>query len=86
MVANRDAGSALSELRQAWTRYELSFFVPANNRLDAYAFNLTTLKPANRLPNSPPEPEAASETQPRPPASGQSIEVPLFSASPSQDG
>ncbi len=78
-VANRDAGSALNALRQAWTRYELSFFVPANNRLDGYAFNLTTLKPANRLPNSPPEPRAPSETQPRLPASGQSIEVPLFS-------
>ena len=56
---------------------------PSSNRritgLDAYAFNLTTLKPANRLPNSPPEPRALSETQPRLPASGQSIEVPLFS-------
>ncbi len=78
-VAYRDAGSALNALRQAWTRYELSFFELPNNRLDAYAFNITTLKPANRRPNSPPEPRALSETQPRLPASGQSIEVPLFS-------
>ena len=78
-VTNRDAGSALSALRQARTRYEQSFFGPPNNRLDAYAFNLTTLKPANRLPNSPPEPRALSETQPRLPASGESVEVPLFS-------
>ena len=79
LVANRDAASALNALRQAWTTYELSFFVPANNRLDAYAFNLTTLKPANRLPNSPQEPRELSETQPRLPASGQSIDVPFFS-------
>jgi hypothetical protein len=78
-VANRDAGSALGALRQAWTRHELSLFELPNNQLDAYAFNLTTLIPANRLPNSPPEPRALSETQPRLPASGQSIEVPLFS-------
>jgi Di-haem oxidoreductase, putative peroxidase len=78
-VANRDAGSALGALRQAWTTHELSFFELPNNQLDAYAFNLTTLKPANRLANSPPEPRALSETQPRLPASGQSIEVPLYS-------
>jgi Di-haem oxidoreductase, putative peroxidase len=78
-VTNRDAGSALNVLRQARTRYELSFFEPPNNRPGGYAFNLTTLKPANRLPNSPPEPRALSETQPRLPASGESIEVPLFS-------
>jgi hypothetical protein len=79
LVANRDAGSALGALREARTRYEMSFFVPANNPLDAYAFDLTTLKPANRLPNSPPEPRALSETQPRLPAVGRSIEVPLLS-------
>jgi hypothetical protein len=33
-------------------RYELSFFVLPINRLDAQTFNITTLKPANRLPNS----------------------------------
>ena len=79
VVANQDAGSALNALRQAWTRFELSFFEQPNTGLDAYAFDLTTLKPANRLPNSPPEPRALSETQPRLPVSGQSIEVPLFS-------
>jgi hypothetical protein len=71
VIANQDAGSALNALRQAWTRYELSFFASPNNQLDAYAFDLTTLKPANRLPNSPQEPRALSETQPRLPASGQ---------------
>jgi hypothetical protein len=79
VVANLDTGSALNALRQAWTKYELSFFALPNNQLDGYAFNLTTLIPANRLPNSPPEPRALSETEPRLPASGQSIEVPLFS-------
>jgi hypothetical protein len=78
-VGNRDAGSALNALRDAWTRYERSFLELPNNQLDAYVFNLTTLKPANRLPNSPPEPRALSETQPRLLASGRSIEVPLFS-------
>ncbi len=79
VIANRDAGSALNALRQAWTRYELSFFELPNNQLGAYAFNLTTLIPANRLPNSPPEPRELSETQPRLPAAGESVEVPLFS-------
>jgi Di-haem oxidoreductase, putative peroxidase len=79
VVANRDAGTALNALHQAWTRYELSFLELPDNRLDAYAFNLTTLQPVNRLPNSPPEPSALSETQPRLSASGQTIEVPLFS-------
>jgi Di-haem oxidoreductase, putative peroxidase len=78
-LANPDAGSALNALRAARTSYELSFFAPANNQLDGYAFNITTLKPANRRPNSPPEPRPPSETQPRLPASGESIEVPLFS-------
>ncbi len=77
VVGNRDAGSALSALRQAWTRHALSFFGLPNNQVDAYAFNITTLIPANRLPNSPPEPRAPSETQPRLPASGQ-----VFGATP----
>ena len=78
-IANRDAGAALGALRQAWTTREQSFFAPREDQLDAYAFNLTTLIPANRRPNSPPEPRALSETQPRLPATGESVDVPLFS-------
>ena len=79
VVGYRDAGSALDALRQASTKHELSFFALPSNGLDGYAFDLTTLKPGNRLPNSPAEPRPLSETQPRLAASGQSIEVPLFS-------
>ena len=42
----------------------------------------STSRPSSRrtgCPNSPPEPRPPSETQPRLPASGESIEVPLFS-------
>jgi hypothetical protein len=79
LVANRDAGSAQNALQAAWTRYARSFFVPPDHRLGGYAFNITTLQPVNRLSNSLPEPRPLSETQPRLPASGQFIEVPLYS-------
>lgn len=78
-VTSRDAGSVLMALRQARTRYELSFFAPPNHQLDGYAFNLTTLKPARRSPDSRPEPRALSDTQPRLSASGESVDVPLYS-------
>ena len=79
-IKGRDTASALDALRQARTQSERAFFQQADKREDGYAFNLTTLQPANLDPaanreHAPP----LSETQPRLPANGETIDVPLFS-------
>ena len=79
-VKGRDIASALDALRRARTQSESAFFQEADMREGGYAFNLTTLQPANLDPAANQEhAPSLSESQPRLPANGQTIEVPLFS-------
>ena len=80
MVQGKGAAAARAALRSARTQSESAFFQQEDKRASGYAFDLTTLQPANLDPaanaeHAPP----LSETQPRLAANGQTIEVPLFS-------
>jgi hypothetical protein len=73
-------GAAMDALKEARARNKQSVVPDEDRRADGYAFDLTTLQPANADPDAnrqhaPP----LSESLPRLPANGKSVEVPLFS-------
>jgi Di-haem oxidoreductase, putative peroxidase len=79
-VKGKDAGGTLESLRKARSEIARGYFKQEGNRQDGYAFDLTTLQPANldaaaNQQQAPP----LSESQPRLPADGTMIDVPLFS-------
>ena len=80
MVQGKDAAAARTALQTARTQSESAFFKDEDKRASGYAFDLTTLQPANLDPTANAEhAPPLSETQPRLATNGQTIDVPLFS-------
>ncbi len=76
----KKGGAVLDTLRRDRTRYELAVMSAKDRRKDGYAFNLTTLQPANADPVANQETSAPmSQSLPRLPAGDKGIDVPLFS-------
>jgi cytochrome c peroxidase len=73
-------GNGVEAIQKARSLDEQAYFDSEDRRKGGYAFDLTTLQPANADPKADSEhADPLSETQPRLPADGKTISVPLFS-------